>query len=40
MIRNDLKGSHWAPHLIHTDLWRKIGQIEEFDPGDGSDPDF
>ena len=35
----DLQGSHWAPHLIHTDLWRKIGGFgEEFDPGDGSIP--
>ena len=37
----DLQGSHWAPHLIHKELWNKIGGFsEEFDPGDGSDPDF
>ena len=37
----DLQGSHWAPHLIHTDVWNKIGGFsEEFNPGDGSDPDF
>ena len=37
----DLQGSHWAPHLIHSKLWKKIdGFSEEFNPGDGSDPDF
>ena len=37
----DLQGSHWAPHLIHKDLWSKIGGFsEEFNPGDGSDPDL
>ena len=37
----DLQGSHWAPHVIHKDLWNKVGGFsEEFDPGDGSDPDF
>ena len=37
----DLQGSHWAPHLIHKDLWLKIGGFsKEFDPGDGSDPDL
>ena len=37
----DLQGSHWAPHLIHRDVWDKInGFSEEFTPGDGSDPDF
>jgi glycosyltransferase involved in cell wall biosynthesis len=37
----DLQSSHWAPHLIHKELWDKIGGFsEEFDPGDGSDPDF
>ena len=37
----DLQGSHWAPHLIHKKLWNKIGGLsEEFNPGDGSDPDF
>ena len=38
---NDLQGSHWAPHLIHKDLWHKIGGFSvEFNPGDGSDPDL
>ena len=37
----DLQSSHWAPHLIHRELWNKIaGFSEEFNPGDGSDPDF
>ncbi len=37
----DLQGSHWAPHLIHKNIWDKIGGFsEEFNPGDGSDPDF
>jgi glycosyltransferase involved in cell wall biosynthesis len=37
----DLQGSHWAPHLIHKEIWEKIGGFsEEFNPGDGSDPDF
>ena len=38
---NDLQGSHWAPHIIHISLWKKIsGFSEEFSPGDGSDPDL
>ena len=37
----NLQSSHWAPHLIHKELWHKIeGFSEEFNPGDGSDPDF
>jgi len=37
----DLQGSHWAPHLIHKEVWDKIGGFsEEFNPGDGSDPDL
>ena len=37
----DLQGSHWAPHLIHKDLWSKVGGFSnEFNPGDGSDPDL
>jgi len=37
----DLQSSHWAPHLIHKELWDKIGGFsEKFNPGDGSDPDF
>ncbi len=40
-LSKDLQGSHWAPHLIHKDLWESIGGFsEEFNPGDGSDPDF
>ena len=38
---NDLQGSHWAPHLVHRDLWDKIGGFSsEFNPGDGSDQDL
>ena len=38
---NDLQGSTWAPHLVHKDLWFKVGGFsEEFFPGAGSDPDF
>jgi len=38
---NNFQSSHWAPHLIHRELWDKIsGFSEEFNPGDGSDPDF
>ena len=37
----DFQGSHWAPHLIHKTIWNKIGGFsEEFNPGDGSDPDL
>ena len=37
----DLQGSHWAPHLIHRDIWGQVGGFsEEFNPGDGSDPDL
>jgi glycosyltransferase involved in cell wall biosynthesis len=40
-LSNDLQGSHWAPHLIHRDLWEQIdGFSDEFNPGDGSDPDL
>ena len=40
-ITKDLQGSHWAPHLIHKDLWNRVGGFsEEFNPGDGSDPDL
>ena len=38
---DDLQGSHWAPHIIHKDLWNRVGGFSpEFYPGDGSDPDF
>ena len=37
----DHQGTHWAPHLIHIDYWKKIGGFsEEFNPGIGSDPDL
>jgi len=38
---HDFQGSTWAPHLIHKDLWNKIGGFsEEYFPGTGSDPDL
>ena len=37
----DHQGSHFAPHLVHKELWSKVnGFSEEFNPGIGSDPDF
>ena len=37
----DLQGSHWASHIISKRLWDIVGGFsEEFNPGDGSDPDF
>jgi|TARA_B110000858_G_C17784015_1_gene466233 glycosyltransferase involved in cell wall biosynthesis len=37
----DFQGSTWAPHIIHKDLWKKVGGFsEEFFPGTGSDPDL
>ena len=37
----DHQGSHFAPHLVHKNLWNKVGGFsEEFSPGLGSDPDF
>ena len=37
----DYQGSTWAPHLIHKEMWNKIGGFsEEFFPGTGSDPDL
>ncbi len=37
----DHQGSHFAPHCIHIDMWKKIGGFsEEFNPGIASDPDF
>ena len=37
----DFQGSTWAPHLIHKNLWEKVGGFsEEFFPGTGSDPDL
>ena len=38
---NDFQGSTWAPHLVHRDIWNKVGGFsEEFSPGAGSDPDL
>ncbi len=38
---NDFQGSTWAPHLMHRDIWNKVGGFsEEFSPGAGSDPDL
>ena len=37
----DFQGSTWAPHLVHKEIWDKVGGFsEEFSPGAGSDPDF
>ena len=37
----NFQGSTWAPHLIHKDIWDKVGGFsEEFFPGTGSDPDL
>ena len=39
--KQDHQGSHWAPHLIHKDIWDAIGGFsEDFNPGDGSDSDL
>ena len=38
---HDFQGSTWAPHLIHKELWNKVGGFsEEYFPGTGSDPDL
>ena len=38
---NDFQGSTWAPHIVHTEIWKAVGGFsEEFFPGAGSDPDF
>ena len=37
----DHQGTHWAPHLIHREIWNQVnGFSEEFNPGDGSDSDL
>ena len=37
----DFQGSTWAPHLIHKEMWNKVGGFsEEYFPGTGSDPDL
>ena len=41
LLHHDFQGSTWAPHLIHRELWEKVGGFsEEFSPGAGSDPDL
>ena len=38
---HDFQGSTWAPHIIHKNLWNRVGGFsEEFFPGTGSDPDL
>ena len=38
---NDIQGADKNPSVIHKNLWQKVGGLsEEFNPGDGSDPDF
>jgi hypothetical protein len=38
---HDFQGSTWAPHVVHKEMWNKIGGFsEEFFPGTGSDPDL
>ena len=37
----DFQGSTWAPHLIHKEIWDRVGGFsEEYFPGTGSDPDL
>ena len=37
----DHQGTHFAPHLVSREIWFSVnGFSEEFNPGDGSDPDF
>ncbi len=37
----DFQGSTWAPHIVHKEMWNKVGGFsEEFFPGTGSDPDL
>ena len=37
----DHQGSHFAPHLVTSEMWNKVGGFsEEFNPGIASDPDF
>jgi len=37
----NFQGADKNPSVVHIDLWNKVGGLsEEFNPGDGSDPDF
>ena len=37
----DFQGSTWAPHVIHKEVWNRVGGFsEEFNPGIASDPDL
>ena len=37
----DFQGSTWAPHILHKEVWERVGGFsEEFFPGTGSDPDL
>ena len=41
ILYHDFQGSTWAPHIIHKNIWDKVGGFsEEFFPGTGSDPDL
>ena len=41
LMHDDFQGSTWAPHLIHKEMWNRVGGFsEEFSPGAGSDPDL
>ena len=38
---NDIQGTDKNPSVLHKNLWQKVGGMsEEFNPGDGSDPDL
>lgn len=38
---HNIQGADKNPSLIHKSLWKNVGGLsEEFNPGDGSDPDF
>ena len=37
----NIQGTDKNPSLVHKQIWNKVnGMSEEFNPGDGSDPDF
>jgi len=38
---HNIQGADKNPSLVHKSVWNKVnGMSEEFNPGDGSDPDF